>query len=53
MRKEVLTNDLEMQKDEAKVLQAKKKAGNARGNLFAYRLRQSIPSTREDMLPTY
>ena len=37
---------LTMQEDEAKVLQAKKKAGTSTiGILIAYRLGQSIPST--------
>jgi hypothetical protein len=47
----VLTNHLKMQEDEAKVLQAKKRAGNATGSMFAYPLGQSIPSTKEDKLP--
>ena len=45
---------LTIQEDEAKVLQAKKRAGaSTTGILIAYRLGQSIPSTREDKLPTY
>jgi hypothetical protein len=44
---------LTMQEDEAKVLQAKKKAGGTIGKRVAYRIGQSIPSTKEDKLPTY
>lgn len=46
-------NHLKMQEDEAKVLQAKKRAGNATGSMFAYPLGQSIPSTKEDTSPDW
>jgi hypothetical protein len=50
MWRKVLTNHLEIQEDEAKVVQAKKGTGNATGSLFAYPLSQSIPSMKEGKL---